>query len=78
MAKALQLLIATSNEDTQRYPLEWLQPKLVYRGRLADFRDALLAAMSELERVEITVNSRIERGKNGKELAVFTKIGESS
>lgn len=72
MAKALQRLIATSDESPQRYALDWLKSKMQYEGRMRDFRDALARACAELERLEIIVRWRIEDSTRGKpQLAVW-------
>ena len=74
MAKALQRLVATSDEMVQRYALDWLKPKLEYSGRMRDFQDALERAMRELERLEIIAAGRIEASSKGKPQAVWTKL----
>jgi len=72
MAKALQRLIATSDEVPQRYGLEWLKDKMQYSGRMRDFRDALERACDELERLGIIARSMIEDSTRGKpQLAVW-------
>jgi hypothetical protein len=72
MAKALQRLVATSADPVQRYALDWLKDKLEYSGRMRDFRDALLRACAELERLEIIARARIEQSTRGKpQLAVW-------
>ena len=67
MAKTLQRLVATSNDNPQRYALDWLKDKMEYAGRLRDFRDALARAVQELERLEIVAKGRIETSTKGKE-----------
>lgn len=74
MAKALQRLVATSDETVQRYALDWLKPKLEYSGRMRDFQDALERAMRELERLEIIAAGRVEVSSKGKPQAVWTKL----
>lgn len=74
MAKALQRLVATSDECTQRYSLEWLKPKLEYGGRMRDFVIALKRAMSELERLEIVIQARIENSTKGRLQAVWDRL----
>lgn len=74
MAKALQRLIATSNETIQRNALEWLKSKLEYTGRMRDFDDALTRAMRELERLEIIAEGRIETSTKGRPQAVWVKL----
>jgi hypothetical protein len=60
MAKAIQLLLATSTDSVQRYQVEWLKRKFVYGGRMRDFINALSSAATELNRVAIIKDSRIE------------------
>lgn len=74
MAKALQRLVATSNELVQRYALDWLKRKMEYNSPMRKFREALLAAMRELERLEIIAGSRIEMSSKGKMQAVWTRL----
>jgi hypothetical protein len=72
MAKSLQRLLATSAEPLQRYALDWLKSKMEYSGRMRDFRDALMRACAELERLEIIARARIEQSTRGKQqLAVW-------
>lgn len=74
MAKALQRLVATSNEAMQRNELEWLKRKLEYNSPMRKFREALNAAMRELERLEIIAGGRIETSTKGKPQAVWTRL----
>lgn len=76
MAKALQRLVATSDERVQRFSLEWLKDKLGYTGRMRDFTDALQRAMKELERtgIEIISGGRIETSTKGRLQAVWVKL----
>lgn len=74
MAKALQRLVATSDDVVQRYALDWLKAKLEYSGRERDFRDALERAMRELERLEIIAKGRIEDSTKGAPQAVWTRL----
>lgn len=74
MAKALQRLVATSDEHIQRYALEWLKGKLEYTGRMRDFEDALKRAMRELERLEIIVDARVEMSTKGRVQAVWIRL----
>lgn len=74
MAKALQRLVATSDERVQRFSLDWLKDKLTYSGRMRDFMDALEKAMLELERVEIIAGGRIELSTKGKLQTVWTRL----
>jgi hypothetical protein len=72
MAKALQRLFATSSDPIQRYALDWLKDKLQYSGRMRDFRESLLRACAELERLDIIARARIEQSTRGKQqLAVW-------
>lgn len=74
MAKALQRLVATSDESVQRYSLEWLKLKLAYKSPMRKFHEALASAMRELERLEIITSGRIEASSKGKPQAVWTKL----
>jgi hypothetical protein len=74
MAKALQRLVATSNEPVQRYRIEWLKGKLQYGGRLRDFVIALRRAMAELERLEIVQASDINMSTKGHPQAVWRRL----
>lgn len=60
MAKTLQRLVATSSDSVQRYTLDYLKPKMCYGGRLRDFREALLRATKELQRLQILINAQLE------------------
>lgn len=74
MAKALQRLAATSSDSVQRYALDWLKGKLGYTGRMRDFKDALEAAMRELERLEIIAGGRLERSTKGKDQCIWRRL----
>lgn len=74
MAKALQRLVATSDEAVQRYTLDWLKSKLEYSSPMRKFRESLEAALRELERLEIIAGGRIEANTKGKPQAVWTKL----
>jgi hypothetical protein len=72
MAKALQRLVATSNDHVQRYALDWLKDKMEYTGRMRDFRESLMRACAELERLDIIAAYKIEQSTRGKQqLAVW-------
>lgn len=66
MAKALQRLIATSNDSPQRYALDWLKDKMEYASPMRKFREELTAACKELERLEIIARWNIETSTKGK------------
>jgi hypothetical protein len=74
MAKALQRLVATSDDALQRYGLDWLKSKLEYGSPMRKFRESLQAALRELERLEIIAGGRIETNTKGKPQAVWTKL----
>ncbi|SOY62207.1 putative plasmid-related transcriptional repressor protein [Cupriavidus phytorum] len=74
MAKALQRLIATSDEAVQRYGLDWLKPKLEYSSPMRKFREALEAAMGELRRLKIIDGGRIEVSSKGKLQVVWIRL----
>ncbi|WP_061165757.1 hypothetical protein [Caballeronia hypogeia] len=73
MAKTLQRLVATSNDPNQYFRLEWLKEKMQYRSPLRKFKVSLLAAMEELERVEIITAGRIGISGRGVEQAILTR-----
>ena len=74
LAKSLQRLIATSSDAIQRYSLEFLKERAQYGGRMRDFKNSLVHAMEELERLEIITGSRIEGCTRGNEQTVWTRI----
>jgi hypothetical protein len=75
MAKSLQRLFATSSDPVQRYALDWLKAKLEYSSPMRKFRESLMAACAELERLEIIARARIESSTRGKEqLAVWLPV----
>ena len=75
MAKALQRLFATSSDPVQRYALDWLKDKLEYSSPMRKFRESLMAACAELERLEIIARARIEQSTRGKpQLAVWLPV----
>ena len=74
MAKALKLLIATSNDNPQRFSVERLKAKLGYTGRARDFLCALRKAMDELERVEIIAAGRIGLSSRSIPQAVWNRL----
>lgn len=74
MAKALQRLVATSDDCVQRHGVEWLKAKLVSDGRMRDFVVALERAMRELERLEIIAGGRIATSTKGQVQAVWARL----
>lgn len=74
MAKSLQRLVATTSDTIQRYQLSWLKEKLQYSSPMRKFKEALVNAMRELERVEVIAAGRIELSTKGKEQATWHKI----
>lgn len=70
LAKALQRLLATSSDTVQRYALDWLKAKMQFESPLRKFRKPVLAAISELERLEIVAAGRIVHSTRGKEQLV--------
>jgi hypothetical protein len=66
VAKALQRLFATSSDTIQRYSLDWLKDKLEYSSPMRKFRESLMAACAELERLNIIARARIEQSARGK------------
>lgn len=74
MAKWLQRLVATSRDSVQRYALDELKERMQYTGRMRDFKGALMAALRELERLEIIAKPAIETSTRGIEQAVWTRL----
>ena len=66
LAKALQRLLATSADPVQRIGLEVLKDKMQYASPMRKFREALQAAVHELERLEIIAKGSIENSTKGK------------
>ena len=71
MAKTLQRLLATSADPVQRYALDWLKDKMEYASPIRKFREALQAAVHELERLEIIAKGSIEDSTKGKSQLVL-------
>jgi hypothetical protein len=71
MAKALQRLIATSDESVQRYALEWLKAKFEYGGRLRDFKASISRSVQELVRLSIIKSGKAEASTRGKDQLVI-------
>lgn len=65
MAKTLQRLIATSSDLVQRFNLERLKAQMQFTSPMRKFRASLMAAVTELERLEIVANGRIENSTRG-------------
>jgi hypothetical protein len=74
MAKTLQRLVATTDEVVQHFRLAWLKEKMQYRSPMRKFKISLIAAMEELERVEVIAAGRIQLSTKGFEQAVWTRI----
>ena len=71
MAKTLQRLVATSADPVQRYALDWLKAKMEYASPMRKFREALAAACTELERLEIVSAWHIEDSTRGNQQLVL-------
>jgi hypothetical protein len=71
MAKTLQRLVTTSSDRVQRYALDWLKVKMEYSSPVRKFKEALMAAVHELERVEIISKGKIEVSTKGKDQLVL-------
>lgn len=65
MAKTLQRLIATSADSVQRFALDWLKALMVYGSPMRKFRQALMAAVAELERLDIITSGKLETSTKG-------------
>lgn len=74
MAKTVQRLIATSANTVQRYALDHLKGQMEYSGRMRDFRDSIMRAVHELERLEIISKGAIEDSTKGKPQLVLWLI----
>lgn len=66
MAKTLQRLVATSADPVQRFELARLKTQMEYTSPMRKFKEALTAAVRELERLEIIARGRIEDSTKGK------------
>lgn len=66
MAKTLQRLIASSSDQIQRYALDWLKIKMEYASPMRKFKEAVQAAVHELERLDIVSKGNIEDSTKGK------------
>ncbi|SUX54603.1 plasmid replication initiator TrfA [Chromobacterium vaccinii] len=75
MAKTLQRLIATSADPVQRYALDWLKEKMQYASPMRKFKEALTAAVGELQRVGVISNGHIEISTKGREQLVLWRSG---
>lgn len=74
LAKSLQRLIATSSDKLQRYSLEYLKERAQYQSPMRKFKEALIDAMKELERLDIISGGIIENSTRGNEQAIWTKL----
>lgn len=66
MAKTLQRLLATSSDPVQKHALERLKAQMRYASPMRKFREALVSACKELERLEVVSSWRIEESTRGK------------
>jgi len=78
MAKALQRLNASSSDLVQRHRLDRLRAKLCYGSPIRKFREALHAAMRELERLEVIAGGRIELSSRKNEQVVWINLKSSA
>ncbi len=74
LAKSLQRLVSTSADTVQRYSLALLKERAQYRSPMRKFKEALTAAMRELEQLEIIAGGCIKHSTKGEEQAVWTKL----
>lgn len=74
MAKWLQTYLASHKPGIHRIGLKYLKQWMDFSSPMNKFRDALLEAMRELERVEIIANVGIEAGSRREQVAVWTKL----
>ncbi len=57
--------MATSSDPVQRYALEVLKAQMEYASPMRKFRESLMAAVRELERLEIIAKGRIADSTKG-------------
>lgn len=74
MAKALQRLVATSNDATHWHQLVLLKRMLAYQSPMRKFRTSLATAWQELERLEIIAGAHIGLSTKRKEQVVWTRL----
>lgn len=74
LAKRLQRLVATSSDKTQRYSLKYLKEVCCYNSPMRKFKDALLEALEELERLHIIRNPQFEMSRTGEEQARWLRL----
>ena len=74
LAKSIQRLVATSDDKIQRFSLEYLKRRAQYESPIRKFKESLLKAMQELERLNIISHSKIELSTKGVEQATWNKI----
>ncbi len=72
-AKAIQRLVATSNNKQQFYNLDWLQKKLNLTSPLRKFKLYVMSAVAELIRVGIIVDGKFRINAMDVEQLVITK-----
>lgn len=74
LAKNLQRLVSTSSDFEQKNSIEFLKSRAQYKGRLRDFKVALVKAMDEMKRVGIISEWRFAANKKtGEEMAVWIR-----
>lgn len=78
MAKTIQRMVATSSNAKQIYPLKNLKLQMEYAGRMRDFKESLLKAVREVERLEIVAKGAIEVSARGVENLVIHKLSLAS
>lgn len=71
MAKWLQRLVATSGDAVQRYALDELKERMQYASPMRKFKEALMAALCELERLRIIADPEIGTSTRGVEQAAW-------
>ncbi|CRI74327.1 Uncharacterised protein [Chlamydia trachomatis] len=67
LAKAIQRLVATSNNSVQTYTLKWLKAKMSYTGKEWNFKQHLVRACQELVRVDVIKRYDIADNTHGQE-----------
>jgi hypothetical protein len=74
LAKSIQRLLCTSNENPQRFSLDFLKKLAQYGGRMRDFEDRIEAALDELRKVDEIHDWTIgTSSQNKKQVTIWTK-----
>ncbi|NMM38347.1 MAG: hypothetical protein HHJ09_12740 [Glaciimonas sp.] len=74
MAKWLQNYAATHEAGIHRIGVKYLKQWMDYSAPMNKFRDALLEALAELERLDIIAGASIQSSSRREQTAVWTKL----